>query len=133
MSTTRMTYAVAALREQITAKRDKKIAAAEAAYEEKMKVGERRDAWRAEQERSIRALARKVKNLSDAEIESFHIPPCPRIDTRYGASPESDRNQAINQARQAYEWAIGRLEGLAKSGSDTVTVTSKMMRDWFGL
>lgn len=126
----RVEYEVAALRKQIEAKRDTAIRAAQAEYDEMADLPARREKWRAEQERRVRSLARRLKDVPDNELGSFKVPACPTND-RY-RTPEVRLKEAIADAEKACERALRRLEGMrAKDG--VLHLTSAMLRDWFGL
>lgn len=132
MSTsTRLDYTLTALREQITAKRDRRIKAVEQEFSSARDLAARRDAWRTEQERRVRALARRLKDLRDNELESFSIPSCPSEASRY-RPPESERDTEIEKANANYAWAMRRVDGL-RAPDGVVSLTPNMLRDWFGL
>lgn len=126
----RLDYSVDSLRKQITDRRDRNIAAAEAAYAEALDLPARRDAWRAEQEKRVRSLARRIKAVPDNELGSFEVPSCPTL-SRWD-KPADERDRAIEKAEQQYTWAIGRLDGL-RTKDGVLSLTPTMLRDWFGL
>lgn len=131
MSSARLTYTVEKLREQIAAKYERAVAEAEADYQRELDLPGRRAAWRTRQEKAVRALARNLKDTTDQQLADFRIKSMPGPRYHYG-SPESTKRTEIEKAASRRDWALRRLEGLHTTDG-TVSLTAKMMNDWFGL
>jgi hypothetical protein len=134
---TRLEYNVASLREQIEAKCQSRIDAAQQDYAESLDLEQKRDLWRIDAEQSILAMANRIRGKADDsprdnELESFKIKSCPRIEHGW-RSPDKQRDDAIESAKTSRDYAIGRLEAVRASKDGTLSLTPNMLRDWFGL
>lgn len=130
MSSVRSEYSVAELRKQITARRDNRIAKAEETCAHESDVKARRDEWRAQVEADVRALHRKLKTATDAELEHFRIKGAPSWSSY--RTPEDARDRLIGEANDSYDRATRRLDAI-KSDKGTLYLTPGMLNDLFGL
>lgn len=129
----RIEYHVDKLREAVTEKRDKALADAEAKYLADSDLVGQREVWRAEQEKRVKALARRIKDVPDNELGSFSIPACPSNDDRYyRRSPKGERAEAIENAEKAYTRRIRRLDAV-RSEAGVISLTPNMLTEFFGL
>lgn len=129
----RLDYSVDKLREIVTAKRDEAIAEAKATYEHDSNLAQRREEWREEQERRVRSLARRLKDVPDNELASFSVPSVPANDDHYyRRSPKAKRDEAIAKAGEDYARRIRRLDAVKAPGG-TLSLTPNMLREFFGV
>lgn len=129
----RLDYQVTKLREAVTAKRDQAIAEAHATFEHDSNLAQRREEWRNEQEKRVKALARRLKDVPDNELASFSIPSCPSTsDHYYRRSPEGARDEAIEKAEADYARRTRRLDAV-RSEAGVLSLTPNMLREFFGL
>jgi len=128
---TRLEYEVTALREQIMLKWEEKIAEAEAAYRASQDLEGRRDEWRAKAEAALRDLHARLETARDNELESFKVGPCPRNDSY--TRPLDRLKQRTEEAIDARDRALGRLDSVKPSKDGTLSLTANMLREWFSL
>lgn len=130
MSSVRSEYTVAELRKQVTAKRDKRIRKAEETCAHESAISARRDEWRAKVEADVRSLHRRLKTVTDTELEHFRIKSAPSWSSY--RTPEGARDREVSDANASYERAVLRLDAI-KSDKGTLHLTPSMLNDLFGL
>lgn len=129
----RMDYHVDKLREAVVEKRDKALADAEAQFAKDSDLAGQRETWRAEQEKRVKALARRIKDVPDNELGSFSIPSCPATsDSYYRKSPKGARAEAVEKAKNDYARRIRRLDAV-RSEAGVISLTPNMLAEFFGL
>lgn len=126
----RSEYSKKELRKQIDAKRDERVRQAQETFAYDGDIAARRDEWREEAEKSIRALYRKLKTITDAELSGFRVKSTPSRNSY--SSPESVRDREIKYANSEQAQAIRRLESI-RADDDILRLTPSMVRDLFGL
>jgi hypothetical protein len=129
----RIDYHVDKLREAVTEKRDKAILEAEEKYAKDSDLAGQRETWRIEQEKRVKALARRIKDVPDNELGSFAVPACPaNSDHYYRRSPKGARAEAIEKAEDDYARRMRRLDAV-RSDAGVISLTPNMLREFFGL
>ena len=136
---TRSEYKVSALHRKINDRCTKECAAANAAYDQEINLPGRRNKWRLDAETKFRAMAERLLQASDTELESFSMGKVPTIG-RHGWNSEEPRtilDAALAKATRTRDQALDRLDTLAKKkndeGLDVLLLTPVMLRDMFGL
>lgn len=128
--TVRSEYNVADLRKQIGAKRDSRIAKAEETFARDSDYTARHAEWRTEAEASIRALHRRLKTVTDAELAGFRVKAAPSV--REWRTPEEERDRQISDANETHDRAMRRLDAM-RSDKGVLSLTPSMLREIFGL
>lgn len=141
MSSTRLDYKVDAIRARIVARRDAAIQEAQDELDAKtVLLPKLREEWRKDVLAQLRKVVKNHADLSDDDLKAaVQIPEYPRgTRDRWGdrTNPEEKFVEAKKKAEDAYERKIGRLDALRTNEVDGVqylSLTTTMLRDWFGL
>lgn len=126
----RSDYKVEELRKQIAVKRDTRIANAKEKFAYESDTAARRDEWRKEAEAAVRSLHRRLKTMSDTELQGFRVKRAPSYNEY--RTPEDERDREIREAQASFERAMRRLDAIS-SDAGIVSLTPSMLTDVFGL
>lgn len=134
-STARLDYTVVAIRNQINQTYDAKVAHAHEQYAATLDAPAKVAAWREEQERRVIdvAAALEAGEVDDDDLARFRVRSMPDNPRKWNATgPEDKRDELLKRAEGARDRAPTRLDGI-RTVDGAVSLTAKMLSDWFGV